>query len=726
MLEISNENIVQQRLNAIELYNKTSKVPLNYDDFMYKVLSNLERLESPQYPMTIKIAPSIQKMAEGDFTPSQVLTLNRPLYRGVKIKDDDGKLADSKIPIWFGNSSKGVHLRFGYRNGDSRYPCVLMLDDKDIHGVLGGATGQGKSVALNNLIFNMCEEYPPWEIKLTLCDAKVVEFKKYALESKLPHVNAIAATTDADYLVSVLDTLRTEMIKLNSVFSKVGVSKLEDFRKKTGLVIPQNIIIIDEFQTMFTNAKKKAGKIADILDAFARLGRNTGYHLFLASQELGSDIPKSTLGNIKVRAALGCLADVSTTILGNDEAKIYYGKKGYVLVNNNPANGLKSENVMYRVPFISDDRKADLANELYSLAENSEAKFKYNMTFYDEEAVVRASNNLNYLKNFTNSPNTILLGEPSYVISDAEKIEKLKFNGNDFENIMVLGKSNSQFLRFARLFKDNMILNKGKVQNTVLCANKIIENEVKISEIADTGKYFEEKTYENSKFFLIARTLINRKRLMIAVDNLVFSNKEPNENREDLFAEIIPESDEMYTNTNKVRFNFLYQILKEGGEFTKLYGTGDLKDEDYPKAVQNIAKGMFVSYKMEGCKTSRCTRESFKSQFYWIIGIDKILGLGRDSKNRYVEDLKKLLLDCSEVNARFIIFNTTMEDLASLRSGIRWYLLEELASNEQNRIKCDDFPETRAECLAVLYDVLSTSSEHCFKFKKVILDDEVI
>ena len=50
---------------------------------------------------------------------------------------------------------------------------------------------------------------------------------------------------------------------MNSVFALAAnvfgkeVKKVEDFRKVTGLTIPRNVIIMDEFQAMFMNAKKK-------------------------------------------------------------------------------------------------------------------------------------------------------------------------------------------------------------------------------------------------------------------------------------------------------------------------------------------------------------------------------------------------------------------------------------------------------------------------------------
>ena len=41
-----------------------------------------------------------------------------------------------------------------------------------------------------------------------------------------------------------------------SFFNRVDAKKIEEFRKNTGLALPQVIIIIDETQAMFENAKK--------------------------------------------------------------------------------------------------------------------------------------------------------------------------------------------------------------------------------------------------------------------------------------------------------------------------------------------------------------------------------------------------------------------------------------------------------------------------------------
>ena len=99
---------------------------------------------------------------------------------------------------------------------------------------------------------------------------------------------------------------------------------------------------------------------------------------------------------------------------------------------------------------------------------------------------------------------------------------------------------------------------------------------------------------------------------------------------------------------------------------------------------------------------------------------------GRDSKVANVNALKKLLQDCSDLNIRFIIFTTTMEDIADLRSGIRWFIIDDVPLNELTKIKVNEFyPEQKSKILGVLYNS-SASDDKCVKFKKMSLSGELL
>ena len=68
-----------------------------------------------------------------------------------------------------------------------------------------------------------------------MSDAKIIEFKKYGVDHIIPHIATIAATEDADFVISVLDKAYTEMNERAKVLGNLGVSNLKSFRKKTGL-----------------------------------------------------------------------------------------------------------------------------------------------------------------------------------------------------------------------------------------------------------------------------------------------------------------------------------------------------------------------------------------------------------------------------------------------------------------------------------------------------------
>uniref|UniRef100_UPI00374E61C7 FtsK/SpoIIIE domain-containing protein n=1 Tax=Paraclostridium bifermentans TaxID=1490 RepID=UPI00374E61C7 len=200
-----------------ELVEKTLKVakegavkPLLFENYMGRVLAERYNNLDPklkEYPKKILLPKSLDDMLKGDLRPSDdSITISGPL-------DMDG------LPIWFDSSTDKVDIHMGTQNGDSRFPCTEAFSDSTIHMLLAGSTGSGKSVALNDLIYAMCLQYAPWEINLVMSDAKIVEFKAYAKGHQLPHISAIAATGDSDYLISVLRYYYNEMIDMNTVYT---------------------------------------------------------------------------------------------------------------------------------------------------------------------------------------------------------------------------------------------------------------------------------------------------------------------------------------------------------------------------------------------------------------------------------------------------------------------------------------------------------------------------
>mgnify|MGYP000684858217 FL=1 len=106
-----------------------------------------------------------------------------------------------------------------------------------------------------------------------------------------------------------------------------------------------------------------------------------------------------------------------------------------------------------------------------------------------------------------------------------------------------------------------------------------------------------------------------------------------------------------------------------------------------------------------GCMNTQVTPDKFENAWFWFLGMERFLGIGRDSKGRNVDNLKALLQDCSGVNVRFIIFTTSLDETAAIKESIGYYLSDDLTSKQVMSIKAaDDWPEQLSSVLMVLYN----------------------
>ena len=270
--------------------------------------------------------------------------------------------------MWMNKTLTGINLRPGNLNDDRDDFTPIRMCDDNVHGLIAGRTGSGKSVFINALILSLITEYAPWELNLYLADFKKVELSRYMNNSDeingntpfTPHVNACAATSEIRYVISLIKYLVDCMNARQELFARLGVTKIQEFRNKYNLVLPRVLLIVDEFQQLFTEAtNREKEEIQTMLNSITKLGRATGFHLIFASQEMSGTLRGNTLANFKIRMALPCNQQISTDILGNSQAVNL--ERGFVLVNTDSGDELK--NKRYRVPFIETDKKDNEDND---------------------------------------------------------------------------------------------------------------------------------------------------------------------------------------------------------------------------------------------------------------------------------------------------------------------------------------------------------------------------
>lgn len=424
---------------CLESYKKNQTVPLSFNEFRanaFNIMYNnpksnkIQRIEDNA---RIRIAPStaemmgtlaqnakeledIQLNAPAEKRDFLITQLCKKLFKP-KLEFDytpprpDVEYNDKVVatPMWFNTTMKGINIRLGYDKGDSALPSSIELGDNVVHMMLGGATGAGKSVALNTVICNLLIEYPPWELDIYLGDFKKVEGARYANRMSTPHMKIVAATGSTEFILSLYKELIKEMNDRQALFMKVGVQKIEDFRKKFDLVMPRVILIVDEFTQMYENIKASESKgndsasedkraVDSALSDIARLGRSMGIHMCLSSQQL-DNLDQGVANQFAAGATLKAPPAVSTSLIGNDAGSSIRGKgKGYY--NCNKAAKSSSDNVLVRIPFLNSEQSEEdaAAGKLTNLhqilkcaVDNAEAlNYDKGLVFYDEDAPIPA------------------------------------------------------------------------------------------------------------------------------------------------------------------------------------------------------------------------------------------------------------------------------------------------------------------------------------------------
>ncbi len=306
--------------------------------------------------------------------------INKAYLKTSTIKDEIDVFW-SKDNFWQSNAKNGVQVPIGWDINEDVINFEFGFDHSEHHTLIGGRSGSGKSNLVNIIIQNLAYLYSPQEIELFLLDYKEgVEFNSYTTPM-LNHASLIAINSNVSYGVTFLEFIIQIKNERSELFKSIGVKDYKEYREKSSESLSRIIIIIDEFQTLFTTKDKdKVEKIfADIL----RKGRSFGIHLILSTQTLsGVDITslsqlKSQIGN---RIALTMGDDESRAFLNsdNDAASHLKGKPEAIY---NDRGGNRSGNKKVFIPFASRDNLEKLLSKI------SVEPLKNRLKIYDGESL---------------------------------------------------------------------------------------------------------------------------------------------------------------------------------------------------------------------------------------------------------------------------------------------------------------------------------------------------
>jgi S-DNA-T family DNA segregation ATPase FtsK/SpoIIIE len=172
------------------------------------------------------------------------------------------------------------------------HPVVAELD-KMPHLLIAGATGTGKSVALNGMICSFLYKARPEEVKLIMVDPKRIELSCY---DGIPHL-ITPVVTDAKKATHALYWAVREMERRYELLSqrssrniKQYNQKIEGERPAAGDVppkLPFIVVIIDELADLMMVASRD---VEVALTRLAQMARAAGIHLILATQRPSVDV----------------------------------------------------------------------------------------------------------------------------------------------------------------------------------------------------------------------------------------------------------------------------------------------------------------------------------------------------------------------------------------------------------------------------------------------------
>jgi DNA segregation ATPase FtsK/SpoIIIE-like protein len=94
----------------------------------------------------------------------------------------------------------------------------------------------------------------------------------------------VATESDPEYGVTVLQHLVGELEGRARIFKTAGVRDFAEYRNASRKQLPRVLLVIDEFQVLFSERKQVADAAEQLLSQLLKQGRSFGIHILLATQ----------------------------------------------------------------------------------------------------------------------------------------------------------------------------------------------------------------------------------------------------------------------------------------------------------------------------------------------------------------------------------------------------------------------------------------------------------
>ncbi len=163
-------------------------------------------------------------------------------------------------------------------------PVVTSIE-KMPHLLVAGATGSGKSVAINAIILSILFNARPNEVKLVLVDPKMLELSVY---EGVPHLLS-PVVTQPKRAAETLRAVVAEMERRYRTLAEKGTKNIESYNKAVPEAerLPFIVVVIDELADLMMTVQRE---VEDSIMRIAQMARAAGIHLIVATQRPSVDV----------------------------------------------------------------------------------------------------------------------------------------------------------------------------------------------------------------------------------------------------------------------------------------------------------------------------------------------------------------------------------------------------------------------------------------------------
>jgi len=151
------------------------------------------------------------------------------------------------------------------------------------HLLIAGATGSGKSVAVNTIITSILFKATPEEVRFLLVDPKRIELSSYEAIPHLLH----PVVVDPKMASRALQWAVREMERRYQLMEEARVKSLASYNASATVKLPLIVIIIDELADLMMVSSRE---VEDAVARLAQMARAAGMHLILATQRPSVDV----------------------------------------------------------------------------------------------------------------------------------------------------------------------------------------------------------------------------------------------------------------------------------------------------------------------------------------------------------------------------------------------------------------------------------------------------